>query len=126
MILARRSASRCLNHKWISSINWRLPNAHHDAERRVPLTTSLTMSHPTPFSPNTFSRRQALQWLSLGALSVSSPGLILPSRVTAQEAASKGPPILNRFPRMVQEYFVDQLKKSERQTLTLQAALKTK
>ena len=56
-------------------------------------------------------------------------GSVLPSAAVAQSSATTtrpGLPMLNRFPRMVQEYFVGQARSSEQKGLQALAALQTK
>jgi dienelactone hydrolase len=73
------------------------------------------------------SRRQWLQVLGLQA-----GGLALVDRISvpaaAAEAGAAAPPLapLNRFPRMVQEYFVERVRAVERDGLRAKGALRTK
>jgi len=73
------------------------------------------------------SRRHVLQVAGLEAL-----GLTLGSWLSSAEARAAAPPDpaaiapLNRFPRMVQNYFVDRVRRAEKACLDRQAALKTK
>lgn len=72
-----------------------------------------------------FSRRQWLQAVGLHALSL---GLIEQGAGIAAgaEAAAAARPPLNRFPRMVQEYFVQRVRAAEQAGLRTRAALKTR
>jgi dienelactone hydrolase/pimeloyl-ACP methyl ester carboxylesterase len=74
----------------------------------------------------TLSRRQWLHVISAHAL-----GLAVADRTPVPAAAAEGgtaPALapLNRFPRMVQEYFVERVRAAERAGLQAQAALRTK
>ena len=72
------------------------------------------------------SRRQ---WLQLIGFSTAGVGLLGGSQSPAvgQEPAARPTlPPLNRFPRMVQEHFVDQVRRAEAAGLTAKAGLKTK
>ncbi len=73
------------------------------------------------------SRRRMLQVAGLDAigLTVGSWALASKGLAAAQpDAASIAP--LNRFPRMVQRCFVEQVRKAEKESLKVKAALKTK
>jgi len=73
------------------------------------------------------NRRHMLQVAGLDVL-----GLTLGNRLLTGEARAAGPPDasaiapLNRFPRMVQHYFVDRVRRAEKACLQRQASLKTK
>ena len=63
------------------------------------------------------------------AMGAGTIGSVLPSAAVAQSSATTtrpGRPMLNRFPRMVQEYFVGQARSSEQEGLQALAALQTK
>lgn len=84
------------------------------------------MSHLQP------SRRDLLRWSACSALGMSgltSPGS-LPLFAQEPKGAGEQPrrelPPLNRFSRMVQEYFVARVKEAEEAALKAKAALKTK
>jgi dienelactone hydrolase len=76
--------------------------------------------------PSAFSRRQWLQVIGLHALSAG----LLDHQAEAASGAESAPaaPLapLNRFPRMVQEHFVERVRAAEQAGLKAQAALKTK
>lgn len=77
--------------------------------------------------PNDFSRRQILKAGGLGALGVTFSDWLAVS--DAMAAAASGKPALeplNRFPRMVQEYFVRRVRAVERAANKVRAELKTK
>ncbi len=73
----------------------------------------------------TISRRQLLEGAGGGALAGAFP---LPAAVPPQAARPSAPalPPLNRFPRMVQEYFVAQVRNSARTGAQPLAKLKTR
>ena len=74
-------------------------------------------------SPFALSRRE---WLQTAGLSLLPLGTVHQSAVAAQ-AKTPGPLVpLNRFPRMVQEFYVQQVRAAEAIGLQAQAALKTK
>jgi dienelactone hydrolase len=76
--------------------------------------------------PDTFSRRAFLSRLSHASLGIAAAIYGWHSlRAQEQPGAVKLPP-LNRFPRMVQEFFVDRVREIERQSLAAKEALKTK
>ncbi len=78
------------------------------------------------------TRRDLLRWSACSALGMSglAPFTTLPLLAQEQKGAGQSPrrdlPPLNRFSRMVQEYFIVQVKKAEAAALTTKAALKTK
>jgi dienelactone hydrolase len=74
------------------------------------------------FHPSALTRRQWFQFTSSGALSLAVPT----SAVNAQPAQT--PPIapLNRFPRMVQEYYVEQVRAAEKIGIDARAKLRNK
>src|SRR5688572_1080040 len=75
---------------------------------------------------HTLSRRDCLFGLGQASLGIAA-AMYGWHTLRAQEplAAAKLPP-LNRFPRMVQEFFVDRVRQIERNSLAAKAALKTK
>lgn len=86
-------------------------------------------ARPEQHSPSrpswTLSRRQLLQAAVVQAVSLP----VLPCLVTRQLAAGEPPaPLtpLNRFPRMVQEYFVDQVRAAEAKSLAAKRALQSR
>jgi dienelactone hydrolase len=60
------------------------------------------------------------------AVGVGTAGLMVPAGGAAQSSARTSLPPLNRFPRMTQEYFVSQVRESERRGSQDQLALRTK
>ncbi|QDU53640.1 alpha/beta hydrolase [Gimesia panareensis] len=73
------------------------------------------------------SRRSFLQTgcVSLAGLSLLE-NLVIQELVAAPAASDQTAPALNRFPRMVQEYFVDRVREQEAKTIARLDALKTK
>ena len=71
------------------------------------------------------SRRTCLLRLGHSSLGIAAMYGCHTLRAQEQPAVAKLPP-LNRFPRMVQEYFVDRAREIERKSLAAKAALKTK
>lgn len=71
------------------------------------------------------SRRELLQATGLGLLGVTLPGVGTAHEPVAVQAPPDLKP-LNRFPRMVQEYFVAQVRAAEQVGTQARAALKTK
>jgi dienelactone hydrolase/pimeloyl-ACP methyl ester carboxylesterase len=78
------------------------------------------------------SRRDLLRWSAFSALSMSGLAPLASWPLLAQEPKGAGDspprdlPPLNRFSRMVQEYFVVRVKEAEDAALKAKAALKTK
>ena len=72
------------------------------------------------------SRRDLLKWASVGATGAGWGPSAWPIRAFSQESKVAALPTLNRFSRVVQEWFVDQVRQIESQILIEQAALKTK
>lgn len=70
------------------------------------------------------TRRQWLQWSGASALGLSFAPITLAD--TAQTTGANTLTPLNRFPRMVQEYFVERVRAIEQASLAKKAALKTK
>ena len=87
------------------------------------------MVHQSRSLQSDLSRRELLHVVGLGAWSVCSSTLTWPESGFAQEpksvSAAVSPP-LNRFSRVVQDWFVDQVRAVEGGILAEQAALKTK
>src|SRR5207248_1142664 len=86
---------------------------------------ALTAPKEASMSPRgSLSRRQLLQATGLNALAL---GLADPAAVEAA-AEQPAPPLtpLNRFPRMVQEHFVEHVRAAEEEGNRARAALKTK
>jgi len=84
---------------------------------------------PSQSSPShlTVSRRQALARTALGALGLSVVDLgLAPSLWAAEPPASAPREPLNRFPRMVQEYFVSRVRAALEQGWERQKHLRTK
>lgn len=83
-------------------------------------------------SPLQPTRRDLLRWSACSALGMSgltgfgSLPLFAQESKSAGESARKDLPPLNRFSRMVQEYFVARVKEAEEAALKAKAALKTK
>ena len=72
------------------------------------------------------SRREWLQAIGLGAWTAGAMSFAWPSLGNAQESKPTNAPPLNRFSRVVQDWFVDQVRAIEERILAEQAALKTK
>lgn len=84
------------------------------------------MSHQTHNQDAQLSRRDAMQWVGLGAWTAAVSSLIGPTTGLAQDAKPANSPPLNRFSRVVQDWFVDQVRQIEEKIIADQAALKTK
>jgi cephalosporin-C deacetylase-like acetyl esterase len=72
------------------------------------------------------TRREWLQAIGLGAWTAGTMSLIGPSLSIGQESESMINPPLNRFSRVVQDWFVDEVRSIEERIIAEQAALKTK
>ncbi len=72
------------------------------------------------------SRRECLQAIGLGAWTAGAMSFTWPALGIAQEPKPVNVPPLNRFSRVVQDWFVDQVRSIEERILADQAALKTK
>ena len=73
------------------------------------------------------SRRELLQSIGLGAWAAGTMSFTWPTFGIAQDAKPAAAlPTLNRFSRVVQEWFVDQVRQIESKILAEQAALKSK
>jgi dienelactone hydrolase len=88
----------------------------------------LPQSHPTaPAAPFAFSRRRMLQLSGLNLLGWTlSGGSGLQFSRAAERAPGASLVPLNRFPRMVQEYYVERLRRFEQANTQAKAALQTK
>ena len=85
------------------------------------------MRIPDHFSTSQLSRRQLLRLTGLGAWGIASQALSWPSLGLAQDAkGTAAAPPLNRFSRVVQDWFVDQVRAIEEKIINEQAALTTK
>ena len=87
------------------------------------------MGHREPSHPDELSRREVFQQLGLAAWTAGATTLTWPVIGLAQDAkpaSSPASPPLNRFSRVVQDWFVDQVRSIEERILAEQAALKTK
>ncbi len=74
----------------------------------------------------TVSRRELLQSIGLGVCAAGSLSFAWPKLGITQDAKPIVAPPLNRFSRVVQEWFVDQVRHIEQRIIADQAALKTK
>lgn len=83
--------------------------------------------NPSPF-PDALglSRRDLLKWVSVGVPGVCFTSNVCSSRIFSQDSKSTTTSPLNRFSRVVQDWFVDQVREIEQRILAEQAALKTK
>jgi hypothetical protein len=72
------------------------------------------------------SRRECLQAIGLGAWTAGAMSFAWPSMVIAQEPKPAIAPPLNRFSRVVQDWFVAQVRSIESRIIAEQSALKTK
>ena len=86
------------------------------------------MNDDTPAGPSHPSRRRMLQTLSAGGLGLALggrfPAYALPQTPSAADTPSLAP--LNRFPRMVQEFFVERENQIHQERLKRLAALRSK
>ncbi len=85
------------------------------------MTTRRDAQHESHSS--TFTRRRLLQTISAGAVTGSTLSWLSPTRLIA---ADEQVDPLNRFPRMVHDFFVRQVRLNERRHLRALAQLKTK
>ena len=85
------------------------------------MTTRRDAQHDLPGS--TLTRRRLLQTVSAGAVTGSTLSWLSPSRLIAADEQVEP---LNRFPRMVHDFFVRQVRLNERRHLRALAQLKTK
>lgn len=77
--------------------------------------------------PCEYSRRGMLQLMGMNLLGLAlSDGCLVPHAAAAESAAAMPLLPLNRFPRMVQEYFVERLRQIEQANHSVKAALKSK
>lgn len=72
------------------------------------------------------TRREWLQAVGIGAWTAGATSFTWSLPSVAQESKPAATPPLNRFSRVVQDWFVDQVRAIEERILTEQAALKTK
>jgi dienelactone hydrolase len=72
------------------------------------------------------NRREAMKLTALAACGLATPKLLIAAEGQAAPGLIKSLEPLNRFPRMVQEYFVSQLRQCEIANREAKAALKTK
>jgi dienelactone hydrolase len=80
-----------------------------------------------PAVAHLLSRRQVLQSSATAALGLAQGPLLWSGASRAAQAGAAGQLTpLNRFPRMVQEFFVEQVRRAEHQGLQTKHALKTK
>ncbi len=74
-----------------------------------------------------FSRRGLLRMGGIAAAAVAgAEGRTAATPSPSQNASAPAPAPLNRFPRMLQEYFVGRVRNAEREILSAQAALQTR
>lgn len=87
-------------------------------------------SSPLQIAPRVYlSRRTLLRWAAACAATGAGPAWdLLRTPLAAQESAGERPPaaVLNRFPRMVQEWFVDQVRAAEKELVARLSSLQTK
>src|SRR6185369_12079963 len=76
-------------------------------------------------TPNPLTRRRLFEAVGTGVLGASLPELAVGAQSTKPAGGQVVEP-LNRFPRMVQEYFVEQVRQAEKKSTGALAALKTK
>ncbi|HEY5914842.1 MAG TPA: acetylxylan esterase [Verrucomicrobiae bacterium] len=76
--------------------------------------------------PNAFTRRGMLQLLGANLLGLGFGGEFLCRAQVAERAVAPPLGALNRFPRMVQEYFVERLRRAELANIEAKARLQTK
>ena len=72
------------------------------------------------------TRRILFEAIGAGTIGSRLPSSAVAAQSSAMATARPGLPALNRFPRMVQEYFVGQVRNCEQQGLQALAALQTK
>lgn len=72
------------------------------------------------------SRRGLFQGVALGSLGLAAPGLSTAHAAQTAPEAGSGPAPLNRFPRMVQEYFVAAVRKAGQANIRAKANLRTR
>lgn len=77
-------------------------------------------------NPDAFSRRQCLQVIGLQTLGYGLFDALAGSAAGEEQAPEITVPPLNRFPRMVQEYFVERGRAAEQAGLEVRAGLKTR
>src|SRR5687768_18066430 len=85
------------------------------------------MNQDTPAEPTRLSRRRMLQDLSISGIGMALAGpLSAYAMQTASAADTRALVRLNRFPRMVQEFFVERENEVHQQRLKRLAGLATK
>src|SRR4051812_2534707 len=86
----------------------------------------LARSHGATMSPHSHVLLSRRRWLQTTGSSLLPLGITCSGLVKAQEKVPAALTPLNRFPRMVQEFYVEQVRAAEAVGLQAQAALKTK
>ena len=84
------------------------------------------MNPQTHHRASPLSRREAMQWIGLGAWTAAVASVTGSAIGLAQDVKPASVPPLNRFSRVVQDWFVDQVRFIEERIIAEQAALKTK
>jgi dienelactone hydrolase len=85
------------------------------------------MSRQSPFTSASVTRRQMLQTLSVGGVGMVLPAQLPAFAMQAGRAGGAAPLVpLNRFPRMVQEFFVERENEIHQRRLKTLAALTTR
>ena len=92
-------------------------------KRNFPGVTAMAQS---AFVPQVISRRQAIAWAGAGCGAWALRGGRWSPELWAAEPAAALLPPLNRFPHMVQEYFVGRVRGVEREADRVRQALKTR
>jgi dienelactone hydrolase len=96
---------------------------------KEPATLAVTLDamQPNPESKLNLSRRELLKTAVVAGCGLTLPRFLrAATSPTATVATTKTLEPLNRFPRMVQEYFVERLREAETANRPIKAALKTK
>jgi dienelactone hydrolase len=83
------------------------------------------MSTPIDIS-HRVSRRQAIALFGAGSSGLLWPDWLLPKALSAAGPGSTAPAPLNRFPRMVQEYYVQRVRAAQREAERARSEVKTK
>ena len=84
------------------------------------------MNPQTHHRASPLSRREAMQWIGLGAWTAAVASVTGSAIGLAQDVKPASVPPLNRFSRVVQDWFVDQVRFIEDRIIAEQAGLKTK